>query len=262
MSIWNSYINLLKKLQFFTWAGSIIWSILPLPLLGVFVYQVLVTPEPIPLSIIIISCSGTGGNLVFLSMIPQCIRNFKRYINSEIKNEILTNNMQAPSKLIWVVFLDCLLLSIVYFILAPTANLTVFTLAMMYLVSLVYLTVLGVLFGSLTKTFSMECKAVDDSVRLNSFEKATCLLLKFKELKRASQLCLLIVAVACTFITIIAAYYLMVLMAYTCLGGIRTITFFLPAAIQIKLYVLYLCFFSYGAHECYESFKGVSEQLR
>ena len=267
MSIWNSYITLLEKLQVFNRAGSICWSLFPLLILGVTSLKTYMNGLDIMSSkaVMAISYSYMIVFIGFVVVIPQCMASFKNYINGDYEimrmlpgDEVVTSNMLPPSKLIWIAFIDCLILAI----LSVITDSVMMTSVMVYFFASIYLPMLGVLFGCLTKTFSNECKAIGNVIRKNSFEKASDLLLQYKVLKRASQLCMLTVAGACTFLAIISAYYLMLVMAYSCFGYAKKTIFFLISGFQVKMFVVYLSFFANSAHECSESFKGISEQLR
>ena len=271
MSIWKSYIMLLQKIQFFNIPGSIIWSLFPVSLcIGSIWHMNAVVQTSFASADQVLSLAMMVAQCVLLMMIPQCIRYLQDCCNTDLtttmllhpRDEQLVRSLQAPPKLIWVIPLDCALLIALqlYESTGDFGAAMVLATAMMA-VGIFYFPLFGVLFGCLTNTLAYECKVLTDN-KVPIYDGAKHILTKYQELKRASQLSMFIVATTCTFLTILYAYYFVILVAYSCYKASFSIVYLIVNVLCTKLFALYFCVIAFDADDCHESLLAVSKCLR
>ena len=218
----------------------------------------------------VLSLAMMVAQCVLLMMIPHCIRYLQDCCNTDLatgmllhpRGERLIRSIQAPSKLIWVIPLDCALLIALQ--LSNTAGdfgtAMVLASAMMAL-GIIYFPLLGVTFGCLTNTLAYECKELTAN-KFPTYDGAKNLLSKYQELKRASQLSVFTVAATCTFLTILYAYYFVILVAYSCYKANFGIVYLFVNVLCVKLFAMYFCVIAFDADDCHGSLLTVSKCLR
>ena len=280
MAFWNSYLQLLWKLQFFNRLGSMFWSFIPFPLLLCYIYfdqtsSEFTTEKTIKVLSYLITFSWIG----FLATIPQCIHSFREYTRTEAGTTTLVEPqgeaedeapasttvgwLLPPSRTIWLVAIDWLTIAILSVEVAINNFSLHFGLQSTILTTLtfIYFTKFGILFGSLTKTLSSECKTINPGYRRDNFEMATCLLYKYQNLKNASKLGLFTATTTCTVLTI-SSTYMTIIFSHSCLNYNIGPSEYLTGILQVIGFTLYFFFFATSVDECQESFEGMARHLR
>ena len=272
MTFSNCFLTFLWKLQYFSRVGSIVWSVIPFPLLPVFIYFGEVQTEKTGKAMQILSYLIMVVWVGFLVMMPQCIRRFREYTSmATCKTTLVTPQCEAPqmirllapSKKMWLVAIVWLVAIIIAFTITISSfsfQATMLIMLMVYLLTAVYSIKFGILFGSLSKTLSKECRTINIGGKPESLDSAANLLSKYKTFKNASKLGLFTVASACTVLTISQSYF--TIMTVSCTNYGLGPAMYISVGLTVTGFALYFYLFATSADECFESFKGMAGQLR
>ena len=213
----------------------------------------------------------------FVAMIPLCIHSFKECAE---QNESQVNNqntlvtvgenrpmrkMETPPALIWLNVVVCISLIIFQIIL----SIQDFSLGMGLLsifiavVMLVYKLMLGLLFGTLVATLTLELKTIELVDGKDGLRRPADLLTKYQKLKNGCKLGLFTVSCACTFIVMTSAYSLVITSTYDdCQRFGKGPLIVIMLMLQTTEYTLYFYFFTISADKCHVSLKGMEEKIR
>ena len=179
MTAWNTYIKFLGKAQLFSSIGSGVWSLIPLllayPVLGPYF-----TAGGMP-TVTSLTIAVNTLFLIILGVLPQTLRSFKDYAVPECDD----GSLLAPGKALLLFLLLMLVIFGQYTV--SLLSVTEWQLIKSGLVSVVVQVVqtmvflnLGIVFGSLTRTFQLECKQFADGEETSDYAAALHLLEKFQ----------------------------------------------------------------------------------
>ena len=179
MTAWNTYIKFLGKAQLFSPFGSGVWSLIPFlvayPYMGHYFTAGLMTP------VMVLTIAVNTLFLVVLGVLPQALRSFKDYAVPECDD----GSLLAPGKALLLFLLLMLVIFGQYTV--SLLSVTEWQLIKSGLVSVVVQVVqtmvflnLGIVFGSLTRTFQLECKEFAEGGEKSDHEAALYLLGKFQ----------------------------------------------------------------------------------
>ena len=179
MTAWNTYIKFLGKAQLFSPFGSGVWSLVPFlvayPYMGHYFTAGLMTP------VMVLTIAVNILFLIVLGVLPQALRSFKDYAVPECDD----GSLLAPGKALLLFLLLMLvifgqytvsLLSVTEWQLIKSGLVTV---VVQVVQTMVFLN-LGIVFGSLTRTFRLECKQFAEGGEKSYHEAALYLLGKFQ----------------------------------------------------------------------------------
>ena len=269
MTIWYSFIKLMWKLQCFNWLGSILWSVIPVPVFAILISTIANHPDLTgPISALAIFTTIIQGLL--LVMIPLSNLRFKNYIRpytdnkSEMAHDIHQSLLAPPTK-IWIiaiVWLAYFFVTTVPAVLDQTITLNTGAYAAMAILYLIYTLKFGILFGSLANTLTFRCQQITDEHDTGNFERSAQILQSYQNLKQASERGLLCVTALSTILTISSIYAMVAALAYDCFKIGDGVTPYLPPGIQVLAFVSTFLFFAQIANNCFENFQGMSETLR
>ena len=179
MTAWNTYIKFLGKAQLFSPFGSGVWSLIPFlvayPYMGHYFTASLMTP------VMVLTIAVNLLFLIVLGVLPQALRSFKDYAVPECDD----GRLLAPGKALLLFLLLMLVIFGQYTV--SLLSVTEWQLIKSGLVSVVVQVVqtmvflnLGIVFGSLTRTFQLECKQFADGEETSDYSAALHLLGKFQ----------------------------------------------------------------------------------
>ena len=179
MTAWNTYIKFLGKAQLFSPFGSGVWSLVPFlvayPYMGHYFTAGLMTP------VMVLTIAVNILFLIVLGVLPQTLRRFRDYAVPECDDASLL----APGKALLLFLLLMLVIFGQYTV--SLLSVTEWQLIKSGLVSVVVQVVqtmvflnLGIVFGSLTRTFQLECKEFAEGGEKSDHEAALHLLGKFQ----------------------------------------------------------------------------------
>ena len=201
-----------------------------------------------------------------LVMIPQCVKNLHGPIRSLKQEDHEPNSggfnkvILAPSKLLWLALVDCIIVIIFIILSAGSGSILM---SVTFAMIVIYFLYLGIPFGSLTSTLSRACE--DLTTEVGSYERAIGLLARYEDLKKSSQLGMFTVSSSCALITITNTYYTFVILVYKCYGPTSMFMYLLYSVLtsfQAKAFATFFCFIACSADECYRSMTGLSKHLR
>ena len=268
MTIWNSFIKLLWKLQCFNWLGSIIWSLIPVPVFAVLI-PTLEKKFGLKVPIMVLGIFTTILQGLFLVMIPQCNLRFREYIRPLIKDDSemthgMHSNVMPPPKKICIIALLWLILFLIQVpgILDQKLIVSVGASALMPILYVIYTLAFEILFGSLTNTLIFQCKQITADNVVRNLERSALILRHYENLKKASELGLLCVTALSTILTISSIYAMVASLAYTCFNMGGGVTQQFVPGLQVMAYVSTFLIFANMAHNCFENFQGMSDTLR
>ena len=265
---WNNFIQLLTKLKFFTWIGSIMWSIIAFALTFPTLFYCYTELVAFNVSLVFtaVGIATEIESMILVVMIPQAIRSLAEFVEEVVQE--WNGKLKGPGKLIFA-FAIIPVITItdisnyliqnginmslaVFFEIGANCALNV---AMMF-----FLLMPGILFGSLTKTFSFKCKLVGLNDSVNSYQQATCLLHQYQVLKSGSALVLFIVSSCCTILTTLDTYYFIIFITNGCLKP--DIPTAVSMGLRAALYMLCFFYFAMTANSCFKNFEAIALPLR
>ena len=179
MTAWNTYIKFLGKAQLFSPFGSGVWSLIPFlvayPYMGHYFTAGLMTP------VMVLTIAVNLLFLIVLGVLPQALRSFRDYAVPECDD----GSLLAPGKALLLFLLPMLVIigwfTITLLSLTGWQLITsgMVTLLVSVLQTMVFVN-LGIVFGSLTRTFQLECKEFAEGGEKSDHEAALYLLGKFQ----------------------------------------------------------------------------------
>ena len=179
MTAWNTYIKFLDKAQLFSPIGSAGWSLIPLllayPYLGHYFTAGLMNP------VMVLTISVNTLFLITLGVLPQALRSFRDYAASECD----VASLLAPGKalllflLLMIVIFGQYTVSLISLIGWQLIEFGLVSAVAQVLQTMVFMN-LGIVFGSLTRTFQQECKEFAEGGEKSDHGAALHLLEKFQ----------------------------------------------------------------------------------
>ena len=178
MTVWNTYIKFLGKAHFFSSVGSAVWSLIPFLLAYPVLDSYFTASKMTPVRVLMIAINTL--NLIILGVLPQALRSFKTYPVACDHASLL-----APGRALLLFLL--LMFGIIGWYTITLLSLKgwqhiksgIVPVLVSVLQTMVFMN-LGIVFGSLTRTFKQECQEFSDEEERSDHAAALRLLEKFQ----------------------------------------------------------------------------------